>query len=433
MFRKTVNSDADFDAVVQRLCSDDGRGMDNVLAGKMDAARAIVEAVRDRGDDAIAEYTERFDGVALSPGEFELGPDALDQAAASLDSDLLAALERAHENIRVFHSKHLRESWEETSEDGSILGQRITPIESVGVYVPGGKAFYPSSVLMNIVPARVAGVREIVMVSPPSFEGSIHPAVLAAAKLAGVSRVFRIGGAQAVAALAYGTESVPKVLKITGPGNAFVTAAKALVRSICDIDTEAGPSEVTVIADGKANPRFAAFEMFAQAEHDEDASSFLLTTSETLADEVAKILEEEGATLPRAAIIQPSLDNRGAIIVVRDIEEAVRLTNLIAPEHLAIYTEAASTVLERIENAGAIMVGESTTVVHGDYFAGPNHILPTGRQARFSSPLSTEDFRKVSSVISFSPERAAQVREDVVRLATAEGLSAHAKAADLRR
>jgi histidinol dehydrogenase len=362
-----------------------------------------------------------------------LGPDALEEAAAGIDRELLAALERAHGNIRLFHSKHLRESWEEVSDDGSLVGQRITPIESVGVYVPGGKAFYPSSVLMNIVPARVAGVREIVMVSPPSHEGSIHPAVLAAAKLAGADRVFRVGGAQAVAALAYGTESVPKVLKITGPGNAYVTAAKALVRSVCDIDTEAGPSEVTVIADGGANPRFAAFEMFAQAEHDEEASSFLLTTSEALAEEVAKILREESATLSRSEIIRASLESRGAIVVVRDLDEAVGLTNLIAPEHLAIYTEAPGQVLESIENAGAIMVGEMTTVAHGDYFAGPNHILPTGRQARFSSPLSTEDFRKVSSVISFSAARAAQAGEDVVKLATAEGLSAHAKAAHLRQ
>ena len=429
-----VTSDGEFDSAAAAICrTQSGSSANRGLEDKIEATRAIVEGVRESGDAAIAEYTSRFDGVDLSPEEFEVSQDEIEEAAQSVDADLIRSLERAHDNIQRFHSKNLRESWEEKLEDGTILGQRITAIESAGVYVPGGKAFYPSSVLMNIVPARVAGVPEIIMVSPPSYQGGIHPVVLAAAKIAGASRVFRIGGAQAIAALAYGTETIPQALKITGPGNTYVTAAKALVRGTVDIDTEAGPSEVTVIADDSANPRYVAGELLAQAEHDEEATCILITTSEGLCERVAVALEDEVASLSRKEIIQKALNANGTMIVVRDLAEAARLSNLIGPEHLAIYTEDPRSVYDRITCAGSIMLGESTTVVLGDYIAGPNHILPTGRRARFASPLTAEDFRKVSSVIEFTPERVKEVGEDVLRIARAEELTAHARAIEMRQ
>jgi histidinol dehydrogenase len=397
------------------------------------AVREIVDAIRQRGDAAVAEFTTRFDKVSLVPSEFEIGPDEIERAMASVDPELLESLRRAHANIEAFHSKNLRQSWEEELPDGSRLGQRITPIESAGVYVPGGRAFYPSSVLMNIVPARVAGVKEIAMVSPPSFEGSIHPVVLAAARIAGATRVFRVGGAQAIAALAYGTETVPEVLKITGPGNTFVTLAKSMVRDRVDIDTEAGPSEVTVIADSTANPRYVAGELMAQAEHDEEAQSILLTDSAAVADAALECMEQELKTLSRASIVRASLENNGIIVIVRNMGDAIRLSNVIGPEHLAIYTESPRDTLTGITNAGSIMLGNATTVVLGDYFAGPNHILPTGRRARFASPLTAEDFRKVSSVIEFTPERVREIGPDVLRLARSEELTAHARAIEMRQ
>jgi histidinol dehydrogenase len=351
---------------------------------------------------------------------------------AKVDSALIAVLSRAHANIKAFHAKHLRQSWEESAEDGTIIGQRLTPIERAGVYVPGGKAFYPSSVLMNITPASVAGVKEIVMVSPPSFEGGIQPAVLAAARLAGATRVFRIGGAQAVAALAYGTRRVPQVLKITGPGNIYVALAKRLVKSVVDIDSEAGPSEIVVIADERANAAGVAAEMIAQAEHDEEATSILLTPFRKLADDVLLQIAEQAAAQPRRAMIEQSLSSRGLVIVVRDIEEAVRMSDLIAPEHLSIQTEFPRKVFDKVRNAGAVMLGASTPVAVGDYYAGPNHILPTGRRARFSSPLTAEDFRKVTSIIGYSQERLRGDAEDICTLARAEGLEAHAAAVEVR-
>jgi len=432
--RIDVQSNEAFDAAVAQLCHAVARtDAERVIAEKVEAARAIVSAVRELGDDAVADYTKRFDGAELRPEQFEVTPAEIDAAMAAVEPDLIAALRRAHENIKRFHAKNLRESWEETLEDGSVLGQRITPIASAGVYVPGGKAFYPSSVLMNIVPARVAGVAEIVMVSPPSFQGGIHPVVLAAAKIAGATRVFRIGGAQAIAALAYGTKTIPQVLKITGPGNTYVTAAKSLVRSIVDIDTEAGPSEVVVIADAHANPRLVAGEMLAQSEHDEEATSILITPSAALCAAVAKALDEELNTLSRRAIIQKALATNGAMVVVRSMDEAVRLSNILGPEHLAIYTKAPRAVYGQITAAGSIMLGEATTVVLGDYYAGPNHILPTGRRARFASPLTAENFRKVSSVIEFTAERVKQTAPDVLRLARAEELTAHARAIEMRQ
>ena len=429
-----VTSDAVYDEVVARLCPPAfGPDVDAVLQEKTQAVQGILEAVRTRGDAAVAEFTEQFDGVALTPGQFELTPEQMDEAAARVDPELIAALERAHANIRAFHQRHLSESWEDVAEDGTVLGQRVTPLDRVGVYVPGGKAYYPSSVLMNIVPACVAGVREIVMVSPPSWEGSIHPAVIAAARIAGATRVFRVAGAQAVAALAYGTERIPNVLKITGPGNTYVTVAKRLVRPVCDIDSEAGPSEVLVIADDSANPQFVAAEMLAQAEHDEEARSVTLTTSMEMAKRIEAAVDEQRARLPRQEIIEASLSGQGTIVVVRDLDEAVRLSDAFAPEHLSIQTEDPREVFDKTHNAGAVMLGAMTPVALGDYYAGPNHILPTGGRAKFSSPLTAEDFRKVTSVLSYSHERLLKDAGDVCRLAEVEGLVAHARAVEMRK
>jgi histidinol dehydrogenase len=428
-----IRDDATFDEVANRITGrSDENGSDALEAERLAATQAIVNGVRGRGDAAVAEFTERFDKVKLDPEQFEITAKEMDAARAVVDKATLAALERAHENISAFHEKNLRQSWEETSQDGTILGQRITPIESVGLYVPGGTAFYPSSVLMNIVPARVAGVKELVMVSPPSFEGSIHPLVLAAARIAGADRVFRIGGAQSIAALAFGTESIPPVLKIAGPGNIYVTLAKRLVSSICDIDKEAGPSEVVVIADADSNPDWVALELLAQAEHDEDSRAMLVTTSAALLKSVRASIETHLATLSRATIIRNALKHHGEAFVVRTIEEGVRLTNLIAPEHLSIQTKDPRAVFDAIQNAGCAVLGGGTSVAVGDYYAGPNHILPTGRRARFASPLTAEDFRKVTSVISFSPERMKEVGDDIIRLARAEKLDAHARAVEIR-
>ncbi len=405
---------------------------DGVEATREASVREIVQAVRDRGDAAVAEYTERFDGVTLDPSQFELTPDEIEAAAQEAPRHVLAMLERAQENIRGFHARNLRESWEERMVDGSMYGQRVTPMESAGVYVPGGKAFYPSSVLMNIVPARVAGVEDIIMVSPPSYNGAIHPAVVAAAKLAGATRVFRIGGAQAIAALAFGTECVPSVVKITGPGNAYVTAAKAMVRGIVAIDSEAGPSEVAVIADKDANPRHIAAELLAQAEHDEDAMCLLFTTSEKVAEATLERVRERAPQLTRAPIIEKALERFGAVVVVPDMDTAVALVNLTAPEHVSIQTEYAQRIADKIVNAGAVMIGALTPVAVGDYYAGPNHILPTMRRARYSSPLSAEDFRKITNVMLYSKERLLRDAHDIQEMAAIEGLEAHAESVTTR-
>jgi histidinol dehydrogenase len=411
----------------------DSQNLGKGIQDKIDATRDIVDAVRREGDKALAEFTERFDGTTLTPDQFEVTPDEINAAITSVEPRMIQILERAHENIRSFHGKFLRESWEETQEDGTVLGQRITAIESAGVYVPGGKAFYPSSVLMNIVPARVAGVKEIIMVSPPSYQGSIHPVVLAAAKIAGATRVFRVGGAQSVAALAYGTETIPAVTKITGPGNTFVTAAKALVRGRVEIDSEAGPSEVVVLADDHANPAYVASELLAQAEHDEEAMSVLITPSARLIKDVKARLVEETATLPKKEIIQQSLDNYGVLIQTRTMDEAVELTNLYAPEHLSIQVEYPRNFVDKIKHAGAMMLGAMTPVAVGDYYAGPNHILPTGRKARFSSPLTAEDFRKVTSILYYSKERLENDADDIRAFAEAEELQAHARSIEVRQ
>lgn len=403
------------------------------LEEKRAAVNAILADVRERGDDAVAAYTAQFDGVTLAPESFEVTTAELNAATAQVDPNLIGILHRAHENIRKFHAKNLRQSWEDTSDDGTVLGQRFTPIERVGVYVPGGKAYYPSSVLMNIVPAKVAGVPEIIMVCPPSYNGTVHPVVLAAAKIAGADRVFRVGGAQSVAALAFGTAHIPPVTKITGPGNIYVTLAKARVRGPVEIDSEAGPSEVVVIADDTAKPAYVAAEMLAQAEHDEEALCVLITPSKTLAAAVEALLPEETARLAKQAIIRQALDNHGAAIVTRTMEEAVELTNLIAPEHLSIQTEFPRKIGDLIHHAGAMMFGAMTPVAVGDYFAGPNHILPTGRRARFASPLSAEDFRKTTSILYYTRERLRQEADDIIAFAKAEELDAHARSVEVRR
>lgn len=426
-----ISDDASFDSLLKRLTSLEERERDE--AEKLRAVSEIVEAVKTGGDAAVAEFTEKFDGVRLDPGQFELSEEEIAREVTKVDPSLIAVLARAQANIRAFHGKNLRQSWEESAEDGTLIGQRLTAVERAGVYVPGGKAYYPSSVLMNITPASVAGVKEIVMVSPPSFECGIQPSVLAAARIAGATRVFRVGGAQAVAALAFGTEHIPQVLKITGPGNIYVTLAKRLVQSVVDIDSEAGPSEVVVIADERANPAYVAAEMVAQAEHDEEARSILLTPSQKLAGQVREELSRQAAAQPRRAIIEQSLSSRGLIVVTRDIDEAARLSDEIAPEHLSIQTEFPRKVFDKVRNAGAVMLGASTPVAVGDYYAGPNHILPTGRRARFSSPLTAEDFRKVTSVIGYSQERLLRDAEDICRLARAEGLEGHAAAVEVRK
>lgn len=429
-----VTDDASYDDVKRFIRRHgDSQSMGQLIQDKLEQTRWIVEAVRKEGDKALADFTERFDGVELSPEQFEVTKPEIDAAVESVEPRMIQILRRAYENIHSFHSKHLRESWEETDEDGTVLGQRITAIESAGVYVPGGKAFYPSSVLMNIAPARVAGVKEIVMVSPPSYRGGIHPVVLAAAKIAGATRIFRVGGAQAVAALAYGTKTIPSVTKITGPGNTFVTAAKALVRGVVEIDSEAGPSEVVVLADDHANPAYVAAELLAQAEHDEEAMSVLITPSAKLIAEVKERLKEEIALLPRKEIIGHSLSHCGVIIQTRNMDEAIALTNLYAPEHLSVQVEYPRNLVDKIKHAGAIMLGPMTPVAVGDYFAGPNHILPTGRKARFSSPLTAEDFRKVTSVLYYSKERLHKDAADIRAFAEAEELQAHARSIEVRQ
>jgi histidinol dehydrogenase len=429
-----VTDDASFEKLKRQISQHgDKQTMGQLIQDKLDQTRWIVEAVRKEGDKALADFTQRFDGAELEPGQFEVTHAEIEAALKTVEPRMIQILKRAYENIHSFHSKHLRESWEETYDDGTVLGQRITPIESAGVYVPGGKAFYPSSVLMNIAPARVAGVKEIIMVSPPSYKGGIHPVVLAAARIAGATRIFRVGGAQSIAALAYGTDTIPAVTKITGPGNTFVTAAKALVRGVVEIDSEAGPSEVVVLADDHANPNYVAAELLAQAEHDEEAMAVLITPSARLIEAVKKRLEEETARLPRKTIIEHSLSHCGVLIQTRSMQEAIDLTNLYAPEHLSVQVEYPRNLVDKIKHAGAIMLGAMTPVAVGDYYAGPNHILPTGRKARFASPLTAEDFRKVTSVLYYSKERLQKDAADIRAFAEAEELQAHARSIEVRQ
>ncbi len=393
---------------------------------------SIVEDVKERKDEALFSYTEQFDGIRLTKETIRVSEKEIQEALDSVDPKLLEVMKRSMENIRMYHEKQKRNSWFDSRVDGSILGQKITPLESVGVYVPGGKASYPSSVLMNIVPAKVAGVERICMVTPPSREGKINPVTLAAAHIAGATEVYKVGGAQAIAALAFGTESIPRVNKIVGPGNIYVALAKKAVYGHVSIDSIAGPSEIMVVADETANPRFVAADLLSQAEHDELASAILVTDSRKLAEEVSAQTDQFIKELSRGEIIQKSLDNYGYILLVNSMEEAVDVANEIAPEHLELVTKNPFETMTKVKNAGAIFLGEYSCEPLGDYFAGPNHVLPTNGTAKFFSPLGVDDYIKKSSIIYYSREALAPVKDDVITFAEAEQLTAHANSMRVR-
>ena len=397
-----------------------------------DKVNDIVETVREKRDEALFAYTEKFDGCKVNKKNVQVTEEEIAEAYEKVDEELLSVIRKALVNIRAFHEKQRRYSWFDSDESGILLGQKITPLNRVGVYVPGGKAVYPSSVLMNIVPARVAGVKEIVMTTPPGKDGKMNPAVLVAAREAGVDRIFKAGGAQAIAALAFGTESIPKVDKIVGPGNIFVALAKKAVFGFVSIDSIAGPSEILVLADETANPRYVAADLLSQAEHDEMASAILVTTSEALAEAVNKEIEGFLEVLERREIIKKSLDNYGHILIADTMEDAIEAANDIASEHLEIMTKDAFTVMTKIKNAGAIFIGEHSCEPLGDYFAGPNHVLPTNGTAKFFSPLGVDDFIKKSSIVSYSREALEPVHEDIMRFAAQEGLTAHRNSIKVR-
>jgi histidinol dehydrogenase len=391
----------------------------------------IIKNVRERGDEAVFEYTKNFDKAEICAGNFIVTPEEEAEAYEKVDKDLIEVIKRAIARIRAFHEHEKQESWF-TTENGMVLGQRVTPLQRAGVYVPGGKAAYPSSVLMNVIPAQVAGVPEIVMCTPPGKDGKITPTTLVAAKEAGVGTIYKVGGAQAIAAMAYGTESLKKVDKITGPGNIFVALAKKAVYGHVSIDSVAGPSEVTVLADDSANAHFVAADLLSQAEHDELASCILVTTSRKLAEDVSREVDEYLKVLSRSAIIKKSLDNFGRILVAKSMDDAITAVNEIAPEHLEIVTRDPFLLMTRIKNAGAIFIGEHSSEPLGDYFAGPNHVLPTNGTAKFFSALSVDDFIKKTSIIYSSREALAALHEDVENFAKAEGLTAHANSIHVR-
>lgn len=392
--------------------------------------KEILTQVQNRGDAAVREYTERFDQVKLS--ELEVGQEEIQEAISRVGSRFMEILNRAKERIVEYHSMQKRNSLLKTEANGSMTGLLILPLERVGVYVPGGKALYPSSVLMNVLPAKVAGVGEVIMVSPPGPDGRLDDKILAAASVCGVDRVFKMGGAQAIGALAYGTESVPRVDKIVGPGNIFVATAKKLVYGEVNVDSIAGPSEILVLADETANPQYVAADLLSQAEHDELAGAILITDSESLADAVKKELEVQTAAAPRRAIIEAALANRGMILLTQNLEEGIVLANEYAPEHMEICTREPMSLVPKIRNAGAIFVGNYSPEPMGDYMAGPNHVLPTGGTARFFSPLNVDDFIKKTSLLYMSRESLRKLGPDVVEFAQAEQLFAHGNAVKLR-
>lgn len=392
----------------------------------------IIENVKENGDEAIFAYTKKFDKFDLNKDNIRVTREEIYAAYQVIDKDLIEVYKKSAENVRVFHEKQLRNSWIDTKEDGSILGQRITPIERAGVYVPGGKAAYPSSVLMNVIPAKVAGVKEIIMTTPCNREGKVNPGTLVAADIAGVDVIYKVGGAQAIAALAFGTDSIPKVDKITGPGNIFVALAKKAVYGHVSIDSVAGPSEILVLADETANPRYVAADLLSQAEHDELASAILITTSKDLAQKVSKEVEGFTGILSRKEIIEKSLENYGYILLANSMEEAIDAANEIASEHLEILTKNPFEIMTKIKNAGAIFLGEYSSEPLGDYFAGPNHILPTNGTAKFFSPLNVDDFLKKTSIISYSRDALSKVHNDIEAFAESEGLTAHANSIKVR-
>ena len=426
--RRFSSTDADFDSKLKALLAfetaqDDN--IDEVVAG-------ILKDVKKRGDAAVMEYTHRFDKTnANSIAELEIPQSELVAALNGLPTEQREALKAAADRVRSYHEKQLMASWQYTEADGTILGQQVTSLDRVGLYVPGGKAAYPSSVLMNAIPAKVAGVKELIMVVPTP-NGEKNQLVLAAAAIAGVDRVFCIGGAQAVGAMAYGTETVPQVDKIVGPGNAYVAAAKRRVFGVVGIDMVAGPSEILVICDGKTNPDWVAMDLFSQAEHDELAQAILLSPDATFLDQVHASIQKLVQTMPRREIISTSLTDRGALIQVRDLDEAAEISNYIAPEHLELSLEDPLAFSKKIKHAGAIFMGRDTCEALGDYCAGPNHVLPTSRTARFSSPLGVYDFQKRSSLIFVSSEGAQTLGKVAATLAYGEGLQAHAQSAEYR-
>lgn len=396
------------------------------------AVDEILKNVREKGDEALFGYTEKFDGIRLSRDTIRVTEEEIRAAYEKTDPDLINVIRKALVNIRGFHEKQVRQSWFTETSAGTILGQRITPLERVGVYVPGGKAVYPSSVLMNIVPAKVAGVGEIIMTTPCGKDGSVNPAVLVAANEAGADKIYKAGGAQAIAAMAYGTCCIPKVDKIVGPGNIFVALAKKAVYGNVSIDSVAGPSEILVLADETANPRYVAADLLSQAEHDELASAVLVTTSKDLAKQVSEEIDGFLKKLERAAIIRKSLDQFGYIMIADSMDDAIDAVNQIASEHLEIVTADPFETMTKVKNAGAIFLGQYSSEPLGDYFAGPNHILPTNGTARFFSPLSVDDFIKKSSVIHYSREALEAVHADIEQFAKCEGLTAHANSIAVR-
>ena len=397
-----------------------------------DTVAEIVNNVRENGNKAVFEYTKKFDKWDINDNNIRVTDAEIDEAFSQADADFVEVLKFSADNIDAFHRKQLHNSWIDTKPDGSILGQKILPIAISGVYIPGGKAAYPSSVLMNVVPAKVAGVKKIIMTTPAGADGRVNPGTLVAAKIAGVDEIYKVGGAQAIAAMAFGTESIPKVDKITGPGNIFVALAKKACFGYVGIDSIAGPSEILVIADETANPRYVAADLLSQAEHDELASAILITTSEALAKEVTSQIDGFLQELSRSEIIKASLDRYGFILLADSMDDAVDAANAIASEHLEILTKDPFNIMTKIENAGAIFIGEYSSEPLGDYYAGPNHILPTNGTARFFSPLNVDDFMKKTSIISYSREALECVHEDIELFANKEGLTAHANSIKVR-
>ena len=392
----------------------------------------IIQNVREKRDEAIFEYTLKFDGATINQDNIRVTEEEIKEAYEQVDPKLLDVIRKALVNIRDYHAKQKQYSWFDSDESGIILGQKVTPLKTVGVYVPGGKAVYPSSVLMNVIPAKVAGVSNIIMTTPCGRDGKVYPSTLVAAKEAGVDAIYKVGGAQAIAALAFGTESIPKVDKIVGPGNIYVALAKKAVFGYVSIDSIAGPSEIMVLADETANPRFVAADLLSQAEHDEMASAILVTTSEALAEQVSVEVDKFVATLSRKEIIRKSLDNYGYILVADTMQDAIDTVNEIASEHLELVTKNPFETMTKIRNAGAIFIGEYSSEPLGDYFAGPNHVLPTNGTAKFFSPLSVDDFIKKSSIISYSREALEPVYKDIVQFAECEKLTAHANSIRVR-
>lgn len=401
--------------------------------GKFEASvQEIINSVKEKKDEAIFSYTEQFDKVKITKETIAVTEEEIKEAYEKVDPSLIEVIKKALVNIRAYHEKQRRYSWFDSQPNGTMLGQKVTPLKRVGVYVPGGKAVYPSSVLMNIVPAKVAGVEQVIMTTPPGKDGKVNPSTLVAAKEAGVDTVYKVGGAQAIAALAFGTESIPKVDKIVGPGNIYVALAKKAVYGYTSIDSIAGPSEILVLADETATPKYVAADLLSQAEHDEMASAILITTSRELAQQVLKEIEEFLKVLSRREIIEKSLDQYGFILVAETMEEAILAANEIASEHLEIVTKNPFEVMTKIQNAGAIFIGEYSSEPLGDYFAGPNHVLPTNGTAKFFSPLSVDDFIKKSSLIYYSKEALKDVHKDIIQFAKAEQLTAHANSIQVR-